>query len=111
MKTMRLDKFLSECGLCTRSESKVLLKKGAVTVNGEKILKGETIEVLSFVKDSYNLPYVPGSSLKGMLRTILLENDIFIIYWINTWQYFYLQLFLLSFHRYNSIHYFLLVAI
>ena len=42
MKTMRLDKFLSECGLCTRSESKVLLKKGAVTVNGEKILKGET---------------------------------------------------------------------
>lgn len=44
---------------------------------GDAILKkGETIEVLSFVKDSYNLPYVPGSSLKGMLRTILLENDI-----------------------------------
>ena len=39
MKTTRLDKFLSECGLCTRSESKVLLKKGAVTVNGEKICR------------------------------------------------------------------------
>lgn len=44
---------------------------------GDAILeKDNTLEVLSFIKDSYNLPYVPGSSLKGMLRTILLENDI-----------------------------------
>lgn len=29
-----------------------------------------------FMKDAYGLPYVPGSSLKGMLRTILLAYDI-----------------------------------
>ena len=38
---MRLDKLLSECGICTRSESKVYLKKGFVTVNGQKAAKGD----------------------------------------------------------------------
>lgn len=41
MKNMRLDKFLSECGICTRSESKVFIKKGMITVNGKKAAKGE----------------------------------------------------------------------
>lgn len=38
---MRLDKFLSELGIGTRSEVKALLKKGLVTVNGEVIKKPE----------------------------------------------------------------------
>jgi 16S rRNA pseudouridine516 synthase len=38
---MRLDKFLSECSLCTRSESKALIKKGAVAVNGKKADRGD----------------------------------------------------------------------
>lgn len=29
-----------------------------------------------FVKDAYEMPYIPGSSIKGMLRTVLLTNDI-----------------------------------
>ena len=33
-------------------------------------------QVLEFIKDPYGNPYVPGSSLKGMLRTILLGSDI-----------------------------------
>lgn len=33
-------------------------------------------EIISFVKDAYGLPYVPGSSLKGMLRTALLAHSI-----------------------------------
>lgn len=33
-------------------------------------------EIMSFVKDAYRLPYVPGSSLKGMLRTALLAYNI-----------------------------------
>lgn len=41
MKNMRLDKFLSECDICTRSESKVFIKKGMITVNGKKAAKGE----------------------------------------------------------------------
>ena len=38
---MRLDKFLSELGIGTRSEVKAVLKKGLVTVNGEVIKKPE----------------------------------------------------------------------
>ncbi len=38
---MRLDKFLSELGIGTRSEVKALLKKGLVTVNGEVMKKPE----------------------------------------------------------------------
>lgn len=33
-------------------------------------------EIASFVKDPYGLPYVPGSSLKGAIRTILLGSEI-----------------------------------
>ena len=39
---MRLDKFLCEMGVGTRSEVKAYLKKGQVTVNGEVIKKPET---------------------------------------------------------------------
>ena len=39
---MRLDKFLCEMGVGTRSEVKSHLKKGQVTVNGEVIKKPET---------------------------------------------------------------------
>ena len=39
---MRLDKFLCEIGVGTRSEVKSHLKKGQVTVNGEVIKKPET---------------------------------------------------------------------
>ena len=38
---MRLDKFLTELGVGTRSEVKKLLKTGQVTVNGEKASKPE----------------------------------------------------------------------
>lgn len=35
-----------------------------------------TREILSFIKDPYGMPYVPGSSIKGMLRTALLAYEI-----------------------------------
>ena len=38
---MRLDKFLCEMGIGTRSEVKAYLKKGQVTVNGEIVKKPE----------------------------------------------------------------------
>lgn len=38
--------------------------------------RGTTATVMEFVKDPYGLPYIPGSSIKGMLRTILLADDI-----------------------------------
>ena len=35
--------------------------------------RGRYLEVGEFVKDAYGCPYVPGSSFKGMLRTVLLS--------------------------------------
>lgn len=34
------------------------------------------LQILECMKDAYGMPYIPGSSLKGMLRTILLGADI-----------------------------------
>lgn len=33
-------------------------------------------EILTFMKDAYGLPYIPGSSIKGMIRTALLAYEI-----------------------------------
>lgn len=34
------------------------------------------LQILECIKDAYGMPYIPGSSLKGMLRTVLLGADI-----------------------------------
>ena len=36
----------------------------------------KTLEIQEFAKDPYGLPYVPGSGIKGMLRTVLLSSEI-----------------------------------
>ena len=41
MSLLRLDKFLADAGLGTRSQVKLLLKKGLVTVNGEAAKRPE----------------------------------------------------------------------
>ena len=41
---MRLDKFLKECNVCSRSESKQVLKKGLVKVNGS-VVKDASIKI------------------------------------------------------------------
>ena len=41
---MRLDKFLKECGIATRSDSKKILKNGDIKVNG-KVVKDSAIKV------------------------------------------------------------------
>ena len=38
------------------------------------IERGRTIQIMQCMKDAYGNPYIPGSSLKGMLRTILLSE-------------------------------------
>lgn len=45
---------------------------------GDAILdKGANrLQILECMKDAYGMPYIPGSSLKGMLRTILLGADL-----------------------------------
>ena len=41
---MRLDKFLKECNVCSRSESKQVLKKGLIKVN-DKVIKDASYKV------------------------------------------------------------------
>ena len=44
---------------------------------GDVSLERKTqLEIKTFVKDPYGCPYVPGSSLKGMLRTILAAGEL-----------------------------------
>lgn len=38
--------------------------------------KNKSMQIIPFIKDAYGKPYIPGSSIKGMLRTILLCYDI-----------------------------------
>lgn len=38
--------------------------------------RGKQLQIMTCIKDPYGNPYIPGSSLKGMLRTILLAYDI-----------------------------------
>lgn len=38
--------------------------------------KGTPVSVMEFMRDPYGLPYVPGSSIKGMLRNIILSYEI-----------------------------------
>lgn len=40
------------------------------------VLTDETNDLLLCVKDPYGMPYIPGSSLKGVLRTILLADEL-----------------------------------
>ena len=68
---MRIDKFLSECGLCTRRESAIFAKRGEILVNGKPakradahidpeadtvVLRGETVVFRKFTYVMLNKP-------------------------------------------------------
>ena len=40
------------------------------------IQRGTPVHIMECIKDPYGMPYVPGSTIKGMLRTILLGGEI-----------------------------------
>lgn len=43
---------------------------------GDRLEAKGTLEIKSCQKDSYGLPYIPGTAIKGMLRTVLLAYEI-----------------------------------
>ena len=64
-------------------ESKRITSNEYLTCGQYEIDAGDAVEELRskpgiepFIKDVYGKPYIPGSSLKGMLRTILLAQNI-----------------------------------
>ena len=73
----------------SRSDLKLWLQNNRLSTNDimpflrYSLEKGDTVlerrtktQIMEFVKDPYGLPYVPGSSIKGMLRTILVSKQI-----------------------------------
>lgn len=40
---MRINKYLSECGVCSRREADILIENGDVLVNGEPAVPGAQI--------------------------------------------------------------------
>ncbi len=40
------------------------------------LTKGNKTQIMEFVKDPYGKPYIPGSSMKGVLRNLLLNENI-----------------------------------
>ncbi|WP_413770067.1 type III-A CRISPR-associated RAMP protein Csm5, partial [Vibrio vulnificus] len=40
----------------------------------ETEVKGKLNNIVTFIKDAYGNPYIPGSSLKGAIRTILVNR-------------------------------------
>lgn len=64
--------FLKNCGLTERKISDLCLYSvdAADALDGEHSLK----EIHSFVRDGANRAYIPGSSIKGALRTVILHR-------------------------------------
>ena len=67
MKPVRLDKFLADSGVGTRSQVKTLLRKGLVTVNGEPLADDSVYHVMVWgslgFKVNRDFPEAPGSRL------------------------------------------------
>lgn len=42
-KEIRLNKYLSLCGVCSRREADRLIEQGRVSVNGKRALRGQTV--------------------------------------------------------------------
>lgn len=70
---LRLVQFLNDIGLKEREFGGYKIKENGFETE-KTYKKGKINRVSSFIKDPYGNPYVPGSSLKGAIRTII-END------------------------------------
>ena len=75
---VRLDQWLQ----INRLQEKDILPciKYELDAGDTSIQRGQKapVQIMQFIRDPYGLPFVPGSSLKGMLRTILLAGRIHI---------------------------------
>ncbi|MDD6196592.1 MAG: type III-A CRISPR-associated RAMP protein Csm5 [[Clostridium] aminophilum] len=69
-----LFRFLRENSIRTDDVSDCI--KYRIKQSDTSLERGKPAAVMEFVKDPYGLPYLPGSSIKGMLRTILLASEI-----------------------------------
>lgn len=69
-----LNDWIRENGLNAHEVKKCL--KYTIDSGDTVIQRGTPVHIMECIKDPYGMPYVPGSSIKGMLRTILLNGEI-----------------------------------
>ncbi len=67
-----LSGWIRENGIREQEIKKCL--KYTIDSGDTDIQRGTPIHIMECVKDPYGMPYIPGSSIKGMLRTILLNG-------------------------------------
>ncbi|KFN92558.1 MULTISPECIES: type III-A CRISPR-associated RAMP protein Csm5 [Tetragenococcus] len=70
----RLIQFLNDQKISTRDFDGYRIKEHGFELEKKKTAKGNLNEISAFVKDPYGYPYIPGSSLKGAIRTILVNE-------------------------------------
>lgn len=68
----RLVDFLNDQSITTRNFDGYSIKE--TKFESEPHKRGKINEISKFIKDPYGLPYIPGSSLKGALRSIVLND-------------------------------------
>lgn len=74
----RLIDFLNEQKIKSRNYAGYRINETGFEVDGEDRKRGGILnEISSFIKDSYGNPYIPGSSLKGAIRTIIVNQILF----------------------------------
>ncbi|MCR5033371.1 MAG: type III-A CRISPR-associated RAMP protein Csm5, partial [Lachnospiraceae bacterium] len=75
-----LDQFLGQCNIRQDDYIPWILYSMDTGDAFERINNSKTAGTLKgidcFIKDAYQMPYIPGSSLKGVLRTALLVHEI-----------------------------------
>jgi pseudouridine synthase len=66
---VRLNKFLSECGIASRRKSEDYIKEGRITVNGKTVL-----ELSSYVDEEIDQVYLDGEKIKPKAKVYFLLN-------------------------------------
>jgi len=62
---MRLNKYIAQCGVCSRRDADRLIEQGRITVNGEPAVAGQQVDETDDVQ-------MNGKPLRGQKRTVVL---------------------------------------
>ena len=73
MKSFNLKMWLDENGISDYKSLSAYTLLGVENIDDKHSLKG----IQACIKNAYNEPYIPGSSLKGALRTVILWNEVY----------------------------------
>lgn len=68
MAEVRLNKYLAECGICSRRQGDILIEQGRVTVNGVSAVSGQKVSSKDRIE-------VNGKPLNGTLKKVVLKYN------------------------------------